>query len=543
MQSLVLKEEPLPNPFIIDAAVVEKVFDKINKYKSSPDYKYILAFELMEDDNGKTRLFFPAMNQSFKWVDGKPYEFGDKLFSFLSNTFGIDSLIGWKNFYSAKKLLGCSEKHVQNLYKRTKKLWTKKFIVPIYELYPLIASGKHVHQKKIERIGIDVLNTKLGIYRECKADKQDNISYLCAALSLTPQEARKTLGKGVWKSLCKNSKTKNLMIGRQCMMDKFHANNIAYINTLPYSVIRHGYATELSHTQNREITNILIPRWKEIIQYKKRMFKETKKEWFDTYGMEYPHRPLPYVGGKARYATTVTAKHPRAFIRSADVFINLVIIVRDAIRCARELYSTEHILNRFKNSKFEDFQDIHDEYMEESNRRREEIQRLQREREEVLFTSNFPFVHNLPHVVEYNGFKATLMLNASELSEEGKHMSHCVAGYWKACHDKNSIIYKIEGPTKADRSTCEFQLNNVLRQNRHYYNQAVSESNKEFVVILQNSISHFMAEDARIGKLNEELPNEYHRQIEQQSSEPNISSDIVPCIIKRYIKESGGEQT
>lgn len=329
---------------------------------------------------------------------------------------------------------------------KTLKVWNQinwlMFIKPIEPFVKKIGmkGGKH---PKINVETARLLFEKREIIFRAHKDKIDNIIPILLITKANPKVSKEYLGKGLWKSLCKNSFTRNLYIYHYIINHAPLAKeHLPFIKKLLYK--SNLVPSSFLHTQNVNVINCT----EQVIAYICKISKQRK----------------------------IVSK-PTEVRCLLDVFL-------DTQRMANQLQEPFNY-----DWTFEKLHQKHQEFITKINQRRSV---------ENIFDENDLPTFAIKELDDQNCI-AKLITNSSELSLEGKIMHHCVASYGRKIKAGHCIVYTIQNkkdPKK--RSTASFSIykrpdNEILRldleQHYSYSNSQPDDELKSIVHTLKQELN------------------------------------------------------
>jgi hypothetical protein len=149
----------------------------------------------------------------------------------------------YKKFTSQYKITPSAFMKVHNAIK------TQQWIDPVRGLSKRLCFG---FNRKPNPSLMEKLHTHLPVIKEIQTDKIDNIIPISFFLGLTPKELKSTLGKGLWKKLCRNTFTRNLLIAKSSRLGYYNESvleRIEVLNQLPSSVLKRGYKSPVQFSE------------------------------------------------------------------------------------------------------------------------------------------------------------------------------------------------------------------------------------------------------------------------------------------------------
>jgi len=82
------------------------------------------------------------------------------------------------------------------------------------------------------------------LLEELKADGLEHLQGICLLVGMLPKDAKKSLGKGLWKQLCRNSQCKNDWLFRVIVPGNKAAHYLRHLNRVPVSYLRYYHHTD-----------------------------------------------------------------------------------------------------------------------------------------------------------------------------------------------------------------------------------------------------------------------------------------------------------
>lgn len=237
-----------------------------------------------------------------------------------------------------------------------------------------MVQAKHIHKVK-------------PILDQCEDDGIENIAPICLLLKANPSECKAQLGKSLWKTLCKNSLTKNVLIYKQAT--KSIAWNYEY-NTVGIIKNQLELLNSFKSKHLKRGNNI----------------RGTEVGRFDRYGL---------------------------WVNNTGGSYNLAL---DTDRMSKDL--NEKFSLKWSPTKM---QKMHDRYSLTLQKQREE-ELLKRQAEH---NTQWEAVERyLPcDTIELDGYVATLIKTPLELHREGEAMHHCVGSYASSVKSGDYLVYSI----------------------------------------------------------------------------------------------------
>ena len=191
----------------------------------------------------------PSLSEELGFVEdfeNKKYTYAgrtfDHLYMFASalavcNYFGIwgKPKDVYKQFHTTYKITPSNYKKIHNAIMT--KMWidpVRKYSKDLCFLYP---SSKISHMQHM----ITSLHEMLPVIGQADEDGIKNIIPLIYFFKKSPDQLKKVLGKGVWKKLCKNSFSRNLLISKVWHKDyEKSPENLKILMELPSTILKKG---------------------------------------------------------------------------------------------------------------------------------------------------------------------------------------------------------------------------------------------------------------------------------------------------------------
>ncbi|AHK11115.1 PcfJ-like protein [Shewanella sp. phage 1/4] len=149
----------------------------------------------------------------------------------------------YKKFTSQYKITPSAFMKVHNAIK------TQQWIDPVRELSKRLC---FMFNGKPNPSLMEKLHTQLPIIKEIQNDEIDNIIPISFLLGLSPQELKNTLGKGLWKKLCRNTFTRNNLIAKTYRMGgdgRGGAERLEILNQFPSTVLKRGFNSPVQFSE------------------------------------------------------------------------------------------------------------------------------------------------------------------------------------------------------------------------------------------------------------------------------------------------------
>lgn len=293
-------------------------------------------------------------------------------------------------------------------------------------LYNLVAKPLQKHKWLFVgggAVSVNAIRSYMKHFDILEAAEQDgllNITPILALLGCTPQEARKLVGKGLWKSLCKNS---------------------LYKNTYLYK-------------------RIAVGSWQE--EYKDVLQELRKYNAMPVAALKHSDRPPEFLLWLKRNKLISNLEKPVLLPGATDkTLYALYTIYRDTKNMARQMhrdFNEGWSLRR----------------MEEEHEACIRAQNAWWEQNRAFYQKYTvePIADTLPQEYgewgwEEDGVKATLLKTRVEVSEEGSRQKHCVGSYWRLCSTGNYLVVSLVG--EKEKTTLGLTINNgVVNIDQHY---------------------------------------------------------------------------
>lgn len=271
-------------------------------------------------------------------------------------------------------------------------------------------------------------------------------------------DIRKGLGKGLWKSLCKNSFTRNHLIFLRANMfappsysqgvQHFGKNGkkpviirpdysvcqplLVALNGLPTSLLRETWLFERNHFDSPTELQELEPWWRHLAR----------------------------------------AGRSEACLTKSTRLRQMSSIAIDTERMARRLGQAFS-------------------YQWSANRMHFEHERMTKQLAQAKWAHQntpFPFHHPWAHSIEQEGITALLLTTPLELLSEGGEMHHCVGSYSDLVQTGRSLIFSLRGMDQS-RSTLELRVDErrhrvLVAQHTGYCNDPAPESHVRFANVV-----------------------------------------------------------
>lgn len=246
-----------------------------------------------------------------------------------------------------------------------------------------------------------------------------NIAPLIIALQKTPKELKEYLGKSLWKSLCKNSYTRNLLIARR------------YIRSLDYRAGTDKDKIELI---------VILNKFPSTVISKRTVFE------FNSVGL-YCLKVLKEQF-KIPYCKIDTGNNHR--IRN-----EVVSTVRDTI------YELNQDGVEVKlDWSYRRFKEEHEKIIKNRAERYKRQEEARKEKFKLLKTVDIRTLHKKLDMIEFNGVKATPLTSFDAVRQEGDDMHHCVGGYAERCAMGEYVVYSLVA-VDGTRSTLGISVRNT----------------------------------------------------------------------------------
>lgn len=127
------------------------------------------------------------------------------------------------------------------------KLVTDLWIDPVRELSKRLCFD---NSRRPKEYLMHKLHDNLPAIKQAQEDGIDNVIPLLMATGSSPEQLKKDLGKSLWKSLCKNSFTRNSHIAKLVMrLPHYYGNNLKLLNSFPSKYLKKGGRFYLDFTE------------------------------------------------------------------------------------------------------------------------------------------------------------------------------------------------------------------------------------------------------------------------------------------------------
>lgn len=278
------------------------------------------------------------------------------------------------------------------------------------------------HQCLFRKRSIDL--QKLKIVKENKAildqalkDGQKNITPILNLLGKTPKEAKEMLGKGLWKSLCGNTFSRNLKIAEKVFSlsyrypVQFLQGVLKHLQSLPTTLIPHRMSEQFGISV---VANTMKGKWKNTAE----------------------------VGRTVGFVNETVLMFRRVYGHDPDGI-------------------SKWSLRRIKEE--------HDRLVLGIHKQKASVDNFQ-------WFENMP--HQFPLICGEGEVKAYLLTSEAEIKEEGIAQKHCVGYYAKQAAMGNTLIYSLRDDKSNRCSTVQYNRNeNGWYEVQHYAacNQVPSE--------------------------------------------------------------------
>lgn len=297
----------------------------------------------------------------------------------------------------------------------------KIYIEPIKHLAPLYNYCQNKRMVKLDHILNKAINRT-----ECILSFEQNVSAFGLIFN-NPQEAKKGLGKGLWKSLCSNSNNKNCLIMSHTM-----------------EAIKNG--SELKTTV--EGLNKLASTW---------------LNRFRNLNISLPARFV--TGNRVSECWLKQLQKPGESLNKMFSPGRIKEVVRDYYYIQDTFSLACEVNGPFDPSwSLRKMQETHDRYV---------LNQVVKESSPDRFIGLDS--SNVPENIEDSGFKATLLSSLLDYATERELQQHCIYTYAERAKRLEYFAYKIEGPN-GFRSTLGFDEKGLHIQHYKKHNQAVVES-------------------------------------------------------------------
>lgn len=315
------------------------------------------------------------------------------------------SFIGCKYGYGKTGFKQFTDKYgitPTNFRRKFNAIMTELWVKPVEEWVVQygFSSNRQVCSEKLRRI-----YKALPLIEQCKKDGLDNIIPFVLVLNKTPQELRKGFGKGLWKRLCKNTKTRNKLIAEY---SKGCTLTVKAVKDVPSSILKRGKR------------GILGFRYRPSVIY-------ALPALINKYGVR-----------------GLSGAHIEKPIRDLR-------IIQDTISMAEQLGRP------ISQMSMEKWYEKHDQYAEEINARK-----YSKETYEC-----FKGIPDRLKSVSHGNITASLLTSPYDIVMEGKTMHHCVGMYSDRVEDGKYLVYHIDdGEGEESTAGFNFFLNNDIKVNK-----------------------------------------------------------------------------
>jgi len=225
----------------------------------------------------------------------------------------------------------CQETYGKKVWERFNKLMYREWVIPVRDFssvaYNPLSGGYDYRILRKLHDNLDTLNA-------VKDDGLMNVYPIVALKGLSPDRLKKDLGKGLWKRLCSNSKTRNELLVRCVMKIDFEykdPRDLYSLNTIPSTLLKRGIICEDWKNLLPKFGALKCFDKQEVIKYKQhkqdtilmaeRLGKTTNPKWsaarweneHDNFSKEinmlkYSDKLYPYLVGKESiYGITSTS--------------------------------------------------------------------------------------------------------------------------------------------------------------------------------------------------------------------------------------------
>lgn len=319
------------------------------------------------------------------------------------------------------------QKYGKTVWKRWDKLMNREWLQPIQPVKELFL---YRNTKALDVYVVQEMRKRLPVINQVVEDRQENLVHICAVTGKLPQELKPILGKSLWKSLCNNSKTRNILISQQLCkigiydrkLDDLKFELLSLQNT-PSTLLKKGITLPCMKCA-KDILN--IKKYKDItkqdIHYICDLFCDTKS-MFDQEGMEF-NFDWSY--------KRLKEEHDK---------VSEIILLR------------QYTKDKFK----------------------------------CIIDNPTLYINEL--VSECGKYKACILDSPYALKEEGNSMKHCIGSYVYRVESMDCIMYSIRD-IETDERISSLQINlqtTPIRAGQHY-GYANSKISNEAVIKLKNEL-------------------------------------------------------
>lgn len=298
------------------------------------------------------------------------------------------------------------------------------------------------------------------LIQQCLEDKQENIIPIVMFLGKTPKELAKMFGKGNWKKLAKNSRSRNISIIKllEAMdmnsAESTHTNKIIRAimeaNKLPSTILKRSYSYMLvGMALDGYIDNFI-----------EKLLCTTSKPC------------AIIINNYITKVTTLVKDTNRMFMMQGKCMNKEWSIRRVEIEHAKAVKALDQV--RYP-------------------------------------TTPYKLTEVLPHEIYYNGLVATLIKSPRDLFNLGTEEHHCVAAYTHSIASGNYAVYVIGATETSKRSVIGIPPQHddidLIPQHYHSFNENVTDNVRlQFGQHLYNKIGSILSEKACTG--SSVLPDE-----------------------------------
>ena len=350
------------------------------------------------------------------------------------------------NFYDAAgDELGCSLSKFANLlngacyraYIKPNEPWHNRFGL----VYSKNIKG-HVTVSR-DHITVKAVNARIDILNMYVADNMRHMAGF-GLLFGEAHQAKKSMGKGLWKNLCKNSLSRNDMICKKLL-------------SYPKNVLAHKAVKDLVHFLN-ELPSTILNKFgaEHLLDYFKTGYTTKVTNLFN--------KIIKHIGG------------PLCKIEPAKAN-TIRVMIGDSLRLNRTTFNPSWSIARMI---------------------REHDEGTKRLRLKATSPEEFGAVKVLPNVISNDQFQAIICKSAKDMVELGNEQHHCVGSYSMYARHGHYAVYKIVSNTGEVTTLGISNPESPLGlPNQHYgaFNaQVLDEQRKAFANKVKNKIINIMKE-------------------------------------------------
>lgn len=302
-----------------------------------------------------------------------------------------DKKLYFRHFYSkCSEFLGCTPKNAVKLWNAAE-FYTK--VEPRLDLVNLLARGRGGKVSRAKFMNL-VRNEKL--LKEVCDDGLKNILPLVFFFNEPPQTLKKTLGKGLWKRLSRNSFHRNRLLA-QALYGKFH-----YCDAIP------GDIAKDSLIDFEKIPSTLL----------------ANRAYLDFYEIFKSEPCLDYIEEKMF-----------KLVPMKDINRSMLRLARSKITRIRDTYVMAEQLGE----KFNIWKHTIDNFEIEHDRFTKMIQERRYSPEPIECLSEITEKY-----IKFGDYEVELLDSRYKIHEEGQEMKHCVGGYCETVARGGYLVYSIK---------------------------------------------------------------------------------------------------